>query len=191
MSWGLAQCLKCRRPVKIIAMPCSLAAAMTSASPFEPPGLDDRRDAGLGDGVDPVAERERKRRTRRPRLRERSLAFSAAMCDESSRLICPAPTPTTAPPRANRIAFDFTCLQTFQANSRSRRSASVGLREVTTFQSACGSGWSSRSCTSIPPVTRRYSRAAGCGAVSAASLSSRTLFFHLGLVVSSSNAAGS
>lgn len=32
------QCLKCRLPVKIIAMPCSLQAAMTSESIFEPPG---------------------------------------------------------------------------------------------------------------------------------------------------------
>ena len=32
------QCLKCLRPVKIIAMPCSLAPAITSSSLIEPPG---------------------------------------------------------------------------------------------------------------------------------------------------------
>ena len=33
-----AQCLKCRRPVNTIAIPCSSAAAITSASRTEPPG---------------------------------------------------------------------------------------------------------------------------------------------------------
>jgi hypothetical protein len=35
---GLAQCRKCRIPVKIMAMSRSFAAAMTSSSRTEPPG---------------------------------------------------------------------------------------------------------------------------------------------------------
>src|SRR5438067_3878397 len=46
----------------------------------------------------------------------------------STRLICPAPMPTVAPPLAKTIAFDLTCLQTVSANSRSAISVSVGAR---------------------------------------------------------------
>ena len=53
-----AQCLKWRMPVKTIAMPCSSAAAMTSASRRRSAGLDHRGDALLGGRVQSVAERE-------------------------------------------------------------------------------------------------------------------------------------
>jgi hypothetical protein len=41
-----------------------------------------------------------------------------AMRAESSRLICPAPTPTVAPALQKTIAFDLTYFATCQANSR-------------------------------------------------------------------------
>src|SRR5437660_8485215 len=41
-----------------------------------------------------------------------SCAFIAPILHESTRLICPAPTPTVWPSRTYKIAFDFTCLQT-------------------------------------------------------------------------------
>ena len=52
------QCLKCRRPVNTIAIPCSSAAAITSASRIEPPGCTTARRAGGDHRVQPVAERE-------------------------------------------------------------------------------------------------------------------------------------
>jgi hypothetical protein len=65
-----------------------------------------------------------------------SAAFMAAMRTLSTRLICPAPMPTVAPPRANTIAFDLTCFATVSANRRSVISASVGARFVTTVRAS-------------------------------------------------------
>ena len=76
-----------------------------------------------------------------------STDFIAPIRAESTRLICPAPTPVLWPLRAYRMAFDFTCLQTFHANSRSRISCSVGLRSLTTLRSASVSGRMSLSCS--------------------------------------------
>ena len=42
-------------------------------------------------------------------------AFSILNRTESTRLICPAPTPTVWPPAARTIALDFTCFATRQA----------------------------------------------------------------------------
>ena len=47
----------------------------------------------------------------------RAAALSTARRTESTRLICPAPTPTVASPRASTIALERTCLHTRQANS--------------------------------------------------------------------------
>ena len=55
-----------------------------------------------------------------------STAFMAPTFTESTRLICPAPTLTAWPARAYTMAFDFTCLHTFHANSSARHSSSVG-----------------------------------------------------------------
>ena len=49
----------------------------------------------------------------------------AAILTESTRFICPAPTPIVLFSSAKTIAFDLTCLQTFQARSIERISASV------------------------------------------------------------------
>src|SRR5437588_12255395 len=68
--------------------------------------------------------------------RRGSTAFIAPILQESTRDIWPAPTPTDWPSRAYKIALDFTCLHTFQANNRARSSESVGARLVTIFKSA-------------------------------------------------------
>ena len=110
-------------PVSTIAMPCSFAAAITSESRRRPAGLDHRPDAVLGRDVEAVAEREERVGGHHcaRRLSPSSRAFIAAIRVESTRLIWPAPTPTVARPRANTMAFDFTYLHTFHANSRSRK----------------------------------------------------------------------
>ena len=83
------------------------------------------------------------------------------MWTESTRLICPAPTPTTMPPLASTMALLLTCLHTSQANRRSAISASVGGRFVTTFgvlkSVLAPSGRAA--CTSRPPSTSRNRQA--------------------------------
>ena len=49
------------------------------------------------------------------------------------------------------MAFDFTCLQTRKANSRSASSASVGARRVTTFNASAPIRPVSRVCARKPP----------------------------------------
>ena len=93
----------------------------------------------------------------------RSPALRAAISTESTRLICPAPTPTVARPEASTIALRLTRAATVQANSRSAHSASVGSRLVTTLNSAGSSPGASRSCTSAPPATGRSSRSCPAG----------------------------
>jgi hypothetical protein len=44
--------------------------------------------------------------------------FMIATLAASTRLICPAPIPTDCDSLVRTIAFDFTCAQTIQANSR-------------------------------------------------------------------------
>ena len=102
-------------------------------------------------------------------------------------------TPTTDPAFANRIAFDFTCLHTCQANSRSARSSAVGSRSVTHFHSSVWSAWLSRSCANSPPEILRKSLAvaAESPAEPLAHCISRTFCFHLGRVVNISNASSS
>ena len=111
-----------------------------------------------------------------------------AISTESTRLICPAPTPTSEPPWANTIALDFTCRQAAQANDRAAFSASDGCASVTTFQAEASSAKSSADWQSIPPSICRY-----CGAPRPAAISptrsSRTLAFHFGLVVNTSSAS--
>ena len=100
---------KCRMPVKTIASPASSAAAITSASRIEPPGwitavapaaaaaCKPVGEGKEGVGGDHAAARQRLGEARRARA---SSAFQAAMRALSTRLICPAPMPTVAPPLA-------------------------------------------------------------------------------------------
>ena len=66
---------------------------------------------------------------------ERSPALRAAIHDESTRDICPAPIPTVAASFTKTIVFDFTRHEIVHAISRSAHSRSVGWRRETTFQS--------------------------------------------------------
>ena len=82
-----------------------------------------------------------------------------AMRAESSRLICPAPTPSVMPPAQNTMALLLTYLATFQANSRSSICCGVGCFFVTTLRSAAASSWLSAVWISRPEPTRLTSMA--------------------------------
>jgi len=73
------------------------------------------------------------------------------------------------------MAFDLTCLQTFQANSRARVSSGVGGRWVTTLRSTSCRERESASCNRIPPEI--FFRTHFCGA---AVTSTRRRFFFAG-----------
>ena len=125
--------------------------------------LDDRRDARVDRELRAVGEREEgvggqrgaEQRGARARGPSRSRAGRSPR-GSSGRRRCR--------PRRGRwtstIALERTCLQTFQANSISPHSASVGLRSVTTSISVRSSRPMSRSWTSRPPMTRLRSRSA-------------------------------
>ena len=70
---------------------------------------------------------------------------------EPTRFICPAPTPSVVRSFVITIAFDFTCLQIFQANNISSSSAGVGCSVVATVQSAELTTPVSAACTKKPP----------------------------------------
>ena len=78
--------------------------------------------------------------------------LQAAIRAESTRLICPAPIPAVAPSLAYTIAFDFTCLATRKAKSKSFSSCSVGSRSVTILRSSFVMMPVSESCTNKPPA---------------------------------------
>ena len=78
----------------------------------------------------------------------------AAIRAESSRLICPAPTPSVIPPAQNTMALDLTYLATFQANSMSAICAAVGCTRVTTRRSVATISRLSALCISNPEPTR-------------------------------------
>ena len=102
---------------------------------FRSARLNDRGDAGSRRDIGAVAKREEGVGSQTEPA-ARAPAFSTAIRTESSRLIWPAPTPTTCPSFASTIAFDFTDAQTHHANARSLRSASVGARRVGTWPEA-------------------------------------------------------
>ena len=81
-------------------------------------------------------------------------ALMLAMRAESSRLICPAPTPMVMPLAQKTIALLLTYLATFQANSRSCNCPAVGCTFVTTLRSASAISWLSAVCSSRPEPTR-------------------------------------
>ena len=88
------------------------------------------------------------------------------------------------------MVFDFTCLATRNANARSRSSALVGARLVTTFSSMSSTTALSRDCTSRPPATDFTSspRARGSGRPPASS--SRRFFLAPTIAIASSVASG-
>src|SRR5439155_724199 len=74
-----------------------------------------------------------------------------------TRDICPAPTPTAAPPLNSTIAFDLTCLTAAHANPSCAHSSSVGARRVTVWHEARSKPARSHSWTRNPPGTERTS----------------------------------
>ncbi len=68
-----------------------------------------------------------------------------------TRLVWPAPLPSSIPSRQSVIALLLVCLQISQASRRSASSASVGARLVTTFQFSSSSPGRSGVCASSPP----------------------------------------
>ena len=65
---------------------------------------------------------------------DRSEAFSIAISTLSTRLICPAPTPTKAASRAKMIALLLTCRTISQPNAMSSHNSSATATLVTVFQ---------------------------------------------------------
>src|SRR3954466_4051735 len=165
---------KCRRPVKTIATPAASAAATTSPSRLDPPGWTIALTPASIASAGPSANGKNASDARTAPRRSGTCAFSTARRTESTRLICPAPIPTVAPPRASTIAFERTCLQTRQAKTKSAHSCSVGSRLVTTSISSRPSPTRSRSCTSRPPVTWRISFSPSSGMRRSWSSSRRT-----------------
>ena len=92
--------------------------------------------AVLGRHVEAIAERE-ERIGGHDRAVHLELLVRRLHCGDAGRIhaahLAGADADGRALPRANTIAFDFTNLQTRQANSRSASSAAVGLRCVTTL----------------------------------------------------------
>ena len=130
----LVEWRKWRRPVNTIATPAASQAATTSASRFEPPGwMSAVAPASIavcgpsGKGkkaseatTDPASSAVApRRRTRRAPCRSRS----APSRPGSSARRRSRPSPRRV---ANTIAFERTCRQTVQANSRSSHCSSVG-----------------------------------------------------------------
>ena len=189
--WG--QWRKWRRPVRIMAMPCSLQAATVSSSRREPPGwmIAVTPAAAATSGPSRNGKNASEASTA-PRLR--SPAFSTAIRTESSRLIWPAPTPRSWPSLATTIAFDLTIAQTRQAKARSRQLA-LGRGPARSPPGPPAGSASSRSqpWASSPPSIRRRSRPEGAGSPGRSAPSRsirRTLFFQVGLVVSHSERLG-
>src|SRR5262250_388314 len=116
---------------------CTLAnlvqeVAQSSASRTEPPGWIKALAPALAASSTPSGNgKNASEATTLPSSED--CAFITAILTESTRLICPAPTPSVAPSFAKTIALDLTCLQTFQANFIVDISSAVGWRLVTIF----------------------------------------------------------
>src|SRR6267142_356122 len=108
------QCRKCRIPVNTMAKPRRSATAITSASRTEPPGWITAVAPALAASSTPSGNgKNASEATALPVSGD--CAFITASFTESTRLICPAPTPSVAPSFAKTMALDFTCFATFHA----------------------------------------------------------------------------
>ena len=99
---------------------------MTSSSRTEPPGCT-MADTPAASRISGPSAKGKKASEAATEPAARSPARCTASRQESTRFTCPIPTPTEAPSRASKIAFDFTERAALQANSRSA-SVSVGGR---------------------------------------------------------------
>ncbi len=88
------------------------------------------------------------------------------------------------------MAFDFTCLQTRNANSRSASSASVGARRVTTRRSVAPMRPASRVCARKPPARLRKVIPGAAGSGSPPVSSSRRFFRRATADLAASSASG-
>ena len=140
-------------PVKIMAMPCSLAAVMTSSSRTEPPGWMMARTPAAAAASTP--SRKGKKASLASTLpwvsRPSFWAFRTAICEAKTRLVCPAPMPMVARFLASTMALDLTVLAIFQAKSRSCSSSGAGSRALTVFRFSLLMMPLSHSWTSRPP----------------------------------------
>src|SRR3984957_5929157 len=171
------QCRKWRMPVNTIAMPCSSAAAMTSASRFEPPGwiTDLIPSSATASSPSRNGKKASEAMLADCRSRPASSALRAAILLLTTRLICPAPMPTVALSLTQTTAFDLTYFATRHAKIRSSSSARLGMRFVTARSSWARITPLSRVCTSRPPATLLYSSNCVTGTVKSPTSSTRTL----------------
>src|ERR671916_208934 len=101
-----------------MATPCRFAASTTSSSRTDPPGCMTASTPAPASASTPSAKGKNASlaatapRTPFP-------AFFTAVSEESTRLICPAPTPTVAPSLTSTMALLFTVRATRQAKRRS------------------------------------------------------------------------
>ena len=124
-AWRLSQCLKCRWPVKIIGIPCSFAGRDHFFVSAGTARLNDGRHPGRGRLLDRIGKRKERVRGQHAAA-GRGPAFLIAISTESTRLICPAPTPNSALPWASTMAFDFTWRTIAQANRKSAICSALG-----------------------------------------------------------------
>ena len=151
-------------------MPCSSAAAITSASRTDPPGWTTAVAPAAATASSPSRNGKKASDAatvpasgRAPASICQPLAFMVATRTASTRLICPAPTARVRSRSVNSTVFDFTWAQTRQAKRNASHSATVGGRWLTTRTASLGQGrrassTASRCCTSRPPSTERTSR---------------------------------
>mmetsp|Transcript_20241 Transcript_20241/g.44908 ORF Transcript_20241/g.44908 Transcript_20241/m.44908 type:complete len:280 (-) Transcript_20241:1051-1890(-) len=124
-------------------------------------------------------------------LRYQVETFRPASFTQSTRLCCPAPTPTIIPSRANPTEFDWVYLTQMLATIMSRMAPSVSASTppfVTTFFVMCSfvMTTSLRFWLNVMPYTSRYSTASGLKSALASSMMNFPPFFFLSI----SSAAG-
>ncbi len=139
-------------PVSTMAIWCSSTALITSSSRMEPPGwMTAVMPAWAAASMPSRNGKKASEAMTHPFSVEP--AFRVASFTESTRLICPAPIPTVRSRRANTMALDLTCLQTFQAKANAAYSSSVGSRFEATFSVRTSKiAPRSRSCRISPPT---------------------------------------
>src|SRR6266704_2822148 len=118
-------------PVNTIASPSRSAAAMTSVSRTEPPGWITAVAPALAASSTPSGNGKKASEATTVPTSE-DCAFMTAIFTESTRLICPAPTPSVAPSFANTIALELTFR--FQATGRQLQQPQVFLRHENFFR---------------------------------------------------------
>src|SRR5690606_13564211 len=96
IPWFPGQWRKCRRPVNTMDMPCSSAAAITSASRMEPPGWITAAMPAAAAASMPSRKGKKASEaiTEPATCRPASAAFRPAILALTTRLIWPAPMPT-------------------------------------------------------------------------------------------------